>query len=52
MKKDYIAPEMKVIKLSHLPILAASGLDRRIKANDDYEIFYGGVDEDGSLIPD
>ena len=53
MKKDYIDPEMKVIKISHSHVLVTSGLDRmRIKANGEYDIFYGGVDDDGDLDPD
>lgn len=47
MKKKYNAPEMWIVELQHISPLATSG----VEANDPYDIGYGGVDTDGTLIP-
>ncbi len=46
MKAKYITPDMEIQELSVESMIAASGV-----TNDEYDIGYGGVDEDGSLTP-
>lgn len=50
MKKRYIIPEVKVVRLHGERMLAASGVIGVI--GDDEGIGYGGIDEDGSLDAD
>ena len=50
MKKKYIKPMMDVEECSQSYFLLVASLNQ-IKANDDYDITYGGVD-DGDLDPE
>ena len=56
MKKKYMTPTMKVVELSQKHfLLAASNVDKmKVKTNkeDVYDIYYGGVDEEGEEDPD
>ena len=55
MKKKYMTPTMKVVELSQKHfLLAASKVDKmKIKTNkEEYNIYYGGVDEEGDDDPD
>ncbi len=47
MKKKYIAPKTNVIKVQQITLLQASDI-----SNQTYNIWYGGVDYGGNLIPD
>lgn len=50
MKKNYIIPQICVVLLQHKSHLALSGgINGSLGDND---IDYGGVDLDGSIIPD
>ena len=48
-KKEYIAPNMKVLKIGTLMPLAISGV---ISDDEDIDIYFGGVDEEGIIEPD
>ena len=50
MKKRYIIPEVKVVRLHVETILSVSGVVGKI--GNDEGIGYGGIDEDGSLDAD
>ena len=43
-RKEYMTPSMEVVKIKATTLLAVSG----VTSND---IDYGGVDEDGTIIP-
>ena len=46
MKAKYITPGMEIEEISVESMIATSGVH-----SDEYDIGYGGVDEDGSLTP-
>ncbi len=48
-KKEYIAPNMEVLKIGTLMPLAISGV---ISDDEDIDIYFGGVDEEGIIEPD
>lgn len=48
MKKIYDSPETIVIKIEQVMPLAISG----VGSDDTYDIDYGGVDNDGTIIPE
>jgi hypothetical protein len=48
MKKIYISPEVIVVKIEQILPLATSG----VGSDDTYDIDYGGVDDDGTVIPE
>ena len=45
-KKEYIAPNMEVLKIGTLMPLAISGV---ISDDEDIDIYFGGVDEEGII---
>lgn len=45
-KKEYIAPTMEQMDLHPVQLLSASGVN-----NADLDIFFGGVDVDGTIDP-
>ena len=49
MKKRYIFPDIRIIKMRPRVLLGDSGL---IKSSDRYNLKYGGVDENGEYDPD
>ncbi len=48
MKKIYNSPQTIVVKIQQSLPLATSG----VRGGDPYDIDYGGVDNDGSIIPE
>lgn len=48
MKKLYNSPEAMVVKIGQVLPLATSG----VGSDDIYDIDYGGVDDDGTIIPE
>ena len=46
MKTLYITPSVEILELSAENMIATSGVH-----SDEYDIGYGGVDEDGKLTP-
>ena len=48
MKKIYNSPELKVLTIQQVLPLATSG----VETDDTYDIDYGGVDDDGTIIPE
>ena len=48
MKKIYYSPEAIVVKIDQVLPLSTSG----VGSNDTYDIDYGGVDKDGTVIPE
>ncbi len=48
MKKIYNSPEVIVVKIEQVLLLAISG----VETDDTYDIDYGGVDDDGTVIPE
>ena len=48
MKKIYNSPEAIVVKIDQVMPLATSG----VESDDIYDIDYGGVDDDGTVIPE
>ena len=56
MKKEYIKPQMKAIKIRHARMLMTSGgvynsVSGKL-GNDDLDITYGGIDANGDLDPE
>ena len=56
MKKKYMTPTMKVVELSQKHFLLTSQIEKKMKVKtnkeDVYDIYYGGVDEEGEEDPD
>lgn len=50
MKRTYINPQMCVVQIQHTSHLALSGGVRGVAGDDDID--FGGMDFDGSVIPD
>ena len=48
MKKIYYSPEATIVKIEQILPLATSG----VGSDDSYDINYGGVDDDGTVIPE
>lgn len=48
MKKLYNSPEAIAVKIDQVLPLATSG----VGSDDNYDIDYGGVDNDGTIIPE
>ena len=48
MKKIYNSPEAIAVKIEQVLPLATSG----VGSDDTYDIDYGGVDDDGTIIPE
>lgn len=48
MKKIYNSPEITVVKIQQVMPLATSG----VGSEDPFDIDYGGVDIDGTIIPE
>jgi len=48
MKKIYNSPELTVLTIQQVLPLAISG----VGSDDTYDIDYGGVDNDGTIIPE
>lgn len=48
MKKIYYSPEATIDKIEQILPLATSG----VGSDDNYDIDYGGVDDEGTVIPE
>jgi hypothetical protein len=48
MKKIYYSPEATIVKIEQILPLATSG----VGSDDNYDIDYGGIDDDGTVIPE
>ena len=57
MKKEYIKPQMKAVKIRHARMLMTSGgvytsVGAKDTSDNDLGITYGGIDENGTFDPE